>query len=146
MLSFRLIDLRPKWRDNEPYYLEASSERIMETEREKRSMIEIMTGGMRVISDSGNPLVSKAIFYFGSFVGIGGSSVQILSESSAVRNNKHMSEIANYCAAASPDWLVYIPAIGVASLVIKNVTDIIFRRLEHKKIMNETKTDKDNLC
>ena len=57
-----------------------------------------------------------------------------------------MSEIANYCAAASPDWLVYIPAIGVASLVIKNVTDIIFRRIEHKKVMNETRTDKDNLC
>ena len=109
-------------------------------------MREILTDALKAISDSGNPLISKAIFYFGSFVGIGGSSVQVLSDSNVVRNNQHMSEIVSNCAAASPAWLVYIPAIGVASLVIKNTTDIIFRRIEHKKVMNETETDKDTLC
>ena len=100
---------------------------------------------MRIISDSGNPIVSKFITYLG-VGGIGGSSAQVFANSQLVKDSQHMTELVNACVSASPSWLVYVPAVGVASLLLKNISDFIFRRIEHKKIMNEKQTDTDNLC
>ena len=37
-------------------------------------MKHLLTDSLRVISDSGNPLISKLITYFGASAGIGGGS------------------------------------------------------------------------
>ena len=100
---------------------------------------------MRIISDSGNPMISKSITYLG-VGGIGGGSAQVFANSQLVKDSQQMTEIINTCASATPEWLIYVPAIGVASLLFKNVSDFIFRRIEHKKVMNEKSTDEDNLC
>ena len=100
---------------------------------------------MKSISDSGNPVLSKIITYLG-VGGIGGGSAQAIANSKVIESNKHISDIVNTCAEAAPEWLVYVPAVGVASLLLKNISDFIFRRIEHKKVMNEKSTDKDNLC
>jgi len=100
---------------------------------------------MRIISDSGNPLVSKIITYLG-VGGIGGGSVQVLAQTQLAKNNEQISDIIDVCASATPDWLIYVPAVGVASLLLKNISDVIFRHIEHKKIMNEKSTDRDNIC
>ncbi len=93
---------------------------------ERQSMRDLLTSGLKAISDSGNPLTSKLIMYFGVGAGVGGGTVQTIS-----KNTNH--EIIEQCAAIAPDWLAYIPAIGVASLVIKNACDIYFKRLEVKR-------------
>jgi hypothetical protein len=121
-------------------------EHINTLRSEKRSMKNLLVDALKMISDSGNPLISKIITYFGATAGIGGGSYQAIVGTEVVKNTPVVNDIVNACASASPDWLVYIPAVGVISLVIKNTTDVIFRRIEHKKIMNEKSTDKDNLC
>lgn len=100
---------------------------------------------LRIISDSGNPIVSKFITYLG-IGGIGGGSVQVLANSQLIKDPNIMTELVSNCVSSAPSWLIYVPAIGVASLLFKNISDFIFRRIEHKKIMNEIKTDKDNIC
>ena len=100
---------------------------------------------MRIISDSGNPIISKIITYLG-VGGIGGGSVQVLAQTQLAKNNQQVNDIIDICTSATPEWLIYVPAVGVASLLLKNISDVIFRRIEHKKIMNEKSTDRDNIC
>ena len=87
---------------------------------------------LKLISDSGNPLVSKIITYLGVGVGVGGGAAQGIARSS-------QNEIVQACADMSPDWLAYAPAIGVASLVIKNASDWHFRRIEVQLKVEEAK-------
>jgi len=78
---------------------------------------------LKLISDSGNPIVSKVITYLGVGVGVGGGTAQGIARNS-------QNGFIQYCADHSPEWLAYAPAIGVASLVIKNISDWYFRRIE----------------
>ena len=97
-------------------------------ENGKKTMSELM----RMISDSGNALASKLITYFGVGVGIGGGTVQAVSHSSIMP--KQVADIAQTCADVSPDWLAYVPAIAALSLLIKNIADVYYRRLESKAL------------
>lgn len=93
---------------------------------ERLSMRELLTSGLKTISDSGNPLISKIIMYFGAG-SIAGGTVQTIA-------NNTTNEIIQQCVEMTPDWLSYVPAIGVASLVIKNACDIYFKRIEVKRV------------
>ena len=103
----------------------------MSTTAEKSKMSEFL----KLISDSGNPLISKLITYLGVGVGVGGGAAQGIARNSS-------SEIVQYCATQTPDWLAYAPALGVLSLVIKNICDWHFRRIEVKlKVAEALKND-----
>jgi len=78
---------------------------------------------LKLISDSGNPIASKLITYLGVGIGVGGGTAQGI-----VRNSQN--EFVQFCANQSPEWVTYVPVIGVASLVIKNISDWYFRRIE----------------
>lgn len=87
------------------------------------SMTDLLIKGLKAISDSGNPIASKIITYFGVGAGVGGGTAQAIVKNSA-------NDFVQACADATPEWLVYAPAVGVASLVIKNICDWHFRRIE----------------
>ena len=87
---------------------------------------------LKLISDSGNPLVSKIVTYLGVGVGVGGGAAQGIARSS-------QNEIVQACADIAPDWLAYAPAVGVASLVLKNTSDWYFRRIEVQLKVEEAK-------
>ena len=89
---------------------------------------------LKLISDSGNPLVSKIITYAGVGIGVGGGAAQGIARSSH-------NEIIQACADMSPDWLAYAPAVVVTSLVIKNASDWHFRRIEVKLKVEEAKNN-----
>ena len=78
----------------------------------------------RLISDYGNATLSKAITYFG-VVSVGGGTVQAVG-------NAVDHPIVQECAKLTPDWLSWVPLIGVISLAIKNACDVYYRRLEYK--------------
>ena len=120
-------------------------EHIDTLRKERRSMKHLLSDSIRVISDSGNPVISKLITYFG-FTGAGISTAQVAAESSAIQKAIPAAAEFSRACAESPQWIVYIPAFVAFTLAFKHGADFYFRRLEHKKIMNETKTDKDNLC
>ena len=86
-----------------------------------------------LISDGGNAFASKLITYFGVAVGIGGGTVQAVIASS---DNEFLQE----CAKASPNWLAYISAFAAASLAMKNITDMYYKRLEFKRAADDTTT------
>ena len=79
-----------------------------------------------LISDGGNAIASKLITYVGVALGIGGGAVQVISANT-------QNEFLQKCAEASPSWLVYVSALAAASLAMKNITDMYYRRLEFKK-------------
>ena len=86
---------------------------------------------LKLISDSGNPIASKLVTYLGVGVGVGGGTAQGIARTSQ----------NECCANQSPDWLAYAPAIGVASLVIKNISDWYFRRVEVKLAIKKAEND-----
>lgn len=92
------------------------------------SIRDALLSGMKAISDSGNPLLSKVITYFGVGGGVGGGTIQAAAQLST-------NEFIQECANATPDWLAYVPAVGVLSLMIKHAADIYFKKkeLEMKK-------------
>lgn len=92
---------------------------------EQKSMKDSLTDLIKVISDSGNPIVSKIITYFGVAGGVGGGTVQVVASKTA-------NEFIQECANVTPDWLAYVPAIGVLSLIVKHAADIYFKRKELK--------------
>ena len=89
---------------------------------------------LKLISDSGNPIASKLVTYLGVGVGVGGGTAQGIARTS-------QNEFMQFCANQSPDWLAYAPAFGVASLVIKNISDWYFRRLEVKLAIKKAEND-----
>lgn len=93
--------------------------------KEQKSMTGFLSGLIRSISDSGNPIASKVVTYFGVAGGVGGGTVQVVSNAST-------SKFVQDCANITPDWLAYVPAIGVASLILKHLADVYFRRKELK--------------
>lgn len=94
-------------------------------ENVRRNMTTQFTDLMRLISDSGNPLASKFITYFGVAGGVGGGTVQLVTNAST-------NDFIQECVNSTPDWLAYVPVIGVVSLIVKHVADIYFRRKELK--------------
>ena len=100
---------------------------------------KVMSDLLKMISDSGNVVLSKFITYFGVGVGIGGGTVQAVSHHKVLPSP--VNEIVQTCADVSPDWLAYMPAIAAVSLLIKNIADVYYKRLEHKAKSNETSND-----
>lgn len=95
------------------------------------SLSEIIGTITKAISDYGNATISKSITYAGvSGIGLGAANT-------AVKVADH--PIAQECAKYSPDWLVYAPAVGVASLVLKNLCDWYYRRAEFKLKLEESR-------
>lgn len=90
---------------------------------------------LKAISDNGNPILSKIINYFGVWVGVGGGTVQVAA--TQIIDNP----VIEACKNIAPDWIVYAPAVGVLSLVIKNMADVIYRRIEHKHKMRNKKPE-----
>jgi uncharacterized protein YneR len=91
---------------------------------------------LKLISDSGNPIASKFITYLGVGVGVGGGTAQGIARNS-------QNDFIQYCADQSPEWLAYAPAIGVASLVIKNISDWYFKRIEVKLAIKKSEDETD---
>ena len=103
--------------------------------KKRRSMTNLLVSGLKAISDSGNPITSKIIMYFGVGAGVGGGTVQTIAKNTS-------NEFMQQCAEMTPDWLAYVPAVGVSSLVIKNIADWHFRRIEvNLKIKESEKND-----
>lgn len=107
--------------------------------KEQKSMKELLIEIMKSISDSGNPIASKVITYFGVAGGVGGGTVQVVTSNSSLASNEFVQD----CANVAPDWLVYVPAVGVVSLILKHIADVYFRRkelkiLERKKPVSHT--------
>ena len=71
-------------------------------------------------------MASKLITYIGVALGIGGGAVQHIAANT-------QNEFLQQCAEASPNWLVYFSAFAAASLAMKNITDMYYKRLEHKR-------------
>ena len=101
------------------------------TRNGKAKMIELF----KAISDQGNLMISKVITYFGISVGIGGGAVQ------AVANSNSSNEIIQQCAGMTPEWLAYMPGIAATSLVIQNISNVYFRRLEAKAKIKEAENE-----
>ena len=78
-----------------------------------------------LISDGGNIVASKLITYVGIAVGIGGGAAQAVVANS---DNAFLQA----CSEGAPSWLAYISAAAACSLALKNITDMYYRRLEHK--------------
>jgi len=92
---------------------------------------------LKLISDSGNPVASKFVTFLGVGVGVGGGTAQEIAKTS-------QNEIVTFCANNTPDWIAYAPAIGVLSLVIKNISDYHFRRIELKLAIKKAEDDNAN--
>ena len=88
-------------------------------------MRDILVNLLKMISDSGNAIISKSITYFGVSAGIGVGTVQAIAKTT---ENKLVQE----CAQATPEWFMYVPIVAAASLVLKNVSDYHFKRKEFK--------------
>ena len=100
-------------------------------------MIEVF----RAISDQGNVLASKLITYLGVSVGIGGGAAQIVA-------SKNLdNELVQQCIQSTPTWLMYtsiiVPAVAAISLIVKNLADVVFRRIEHKEKMRAIKDERE---
>lgn len=99
---------------------------IYEKERKSMSNLSEAMGAItKSISDYGNATLSKGITY----AGLGGIGVGTANTAVHVTTQE--------CAKYAPDWLAWAPLIGIASLAIKNVCDVYYKRLEVKLKIKE---------
>lgn len=108
-------------------------------------MINVVLSVAKTISDNGNELASKWITISG-YTGGGFTLAQSAASNGTIQKAVPIAQDFASACAESPTWLIYVPAVMAATLIFKHGADFYFRRMENKKIMNEDKTNKDNIC